>query len=47
MSHMSEIIIQIEDLYASGISSKAISEYLNIPKHLVDDVIRIYCEEID
>ena len=39
MSHMSMFIILVQELYESGMSSKEISEYLNVSLKLVENVV--------
>jgi len=47
MSHISQLIIDIQLLYESGISNAAIAEHLKISEEMVENIIEVYCNEID
>lgn len=44
MSHISNFIIIVQDLYESGVPNQEISEYLNVSLELIESIIEKYCE---
>ena len=47
MSHISQLIIDVQLLYGSGIPNAAIAEHLKISEEMVENIIDAYCNEID
>ena len=47
MSHVSELIISVRDLYVTGIPTQAIAEHLNVSIEMIEKIIEVYCNDED
>jgi len=47
MSHISQLIIDVQSLYESGIPNVTIADHLKISEEMVENIINTYCNEID
>jgi orotate phosphoribosyltransferase-like protein len=47
MTHVSELIISVKDLYYSGVPNEAIAGFLNVTEEMVESIINAYCNDED